>query len=128
LTTEQLLNELVLIEHQASKYTQAKEDVLEQLIPDLIMDQIKIEHAALDVQIKIQQAKVAIVKKIIMDQVLEAKATVATDNYSAVYNTGRKTWDTKGLEGYAVDHPQIYRFQKEGNPSVSFRKVKNGKK
>lgn len=37
----------------------------------------------------------------------------------AVYSD-RKTWDTAGLEGYAVAHPEVLSFQKVA-PSVSFR-------
>ena len=31
------------------------------------------------------------------------------------------TWDRKGLESYAEQHPEINEFRKTGNPIVSFR-------
>ena len=39
----------------------------------------------------------------------------------AVYAKGRETWDSKGLGGYAVAHPEINSFKKVGSPSVSIR-------
>jgi len=53
--------------------------------------------------------------------VLESKATVAGEHNKAVYSHGRVTWDAKGLDGYAVAHPEILVFRKEGEPSVSIR-------
>ena len=42
----------------------------------------------------------------------------------AVYNKPRVSWDTRGLDGYAVAHPEIEHFRKVGEPSVSFREVR----
>jgi len=39
----------------------------------------------------------------------------------AVYTKGRESWDSKGLGGYAVAHPEVNAFKKVGNPSVSIR-------
>lgn len=41
----------------------------------------------------------------------------------AVFIKGRVSWDTKGLDGYAVAHPEILVFKKTGEPSVSIKRV-----
>jgi len=37
----------------------------------------------------------------------------------ATWNKPRVTWDNKGLDGYAIAHPEINVFRKVGEPSVS---------
>ena len=56
--------------------------------------------------------------------VIAAGATVKGDYLQAVYAKGRVSWDTKSLDGYAAGHPEIAKFRKEGEPSVSIRNVK----
>jgi len=58
----------------------------------------------------------------------EIKALVIADGVSvkgtrlhAVYSRGRVTWDSKSLDGYAVAHPELASFRKEGEPSVTIR-------
>lgn len=44
----------------------------------------------------------------------------------AVYNKGRVSWDSSGLNGYMVAHPEITAFRKEGEPSITLRKIGKG--
>lgn len=39
----------------------------------------------------------------------------------AVYTKPRVIWDNKGLDGYAVAHPEIAALRRVGEPSVSIR-------
>ena len=50
-------------------------------------------------------------------------ATVKSTFLMAVYAKGRISWDAKGLDGYAVAHPEILYMRKEGDPSVSIRRI-----
>ena len=54
--------------------------------------------------------------------VVDAGASVKGEHLHAVYNKGRISWDTKGIAGYAVAHPEIEAFRKVGKPSVSLRR------
>ena len=40
----------------------------------------------------------------------------------AVFNHGRVSWNTRGLDGYLLAHPELAMFRNEGEPSVSIRK------
>jgi hypothetical protein len=42
----------------------------------------------------------------------------------AVYANGRVTWDNKGLQAYAEWHPEVDKYKKVGEPSVSIREIK----
>ncbi len=61
--------------------------------------------------------------------VLANGANVKGQYLQAVWNRGRVSWDTKGLDGYAVVHPEINVFRSQGDPSlcslqpVSMRKI-----
>jgi hypothetical protein len=60
-----------------------------------------------------------------------AKAAIAEHGESvkgqflqAVWSKPRVTWDAKALDGYALNHPELFAFRKEGAPSVSIRAIK----
>ena len=59
----------------------------------------------------------------IRSTVLEQGETVKGGALQAVYVKGRVTWDTKSLDGYCKAHPELEEYRKQGNPSVSLRKV-----
>lgn len=63
------------------------------------------------------------VEEEIKASVLSIGVTVTGKEYKAVYSDGRVTWDTKGLDGYAVAHPEISAFKREGKKYVYIRKV-----
>lgn len=55
-------------------------------------------------------------------EVLAKSATCKVDGIGmAVYNKGRVTWETKGLDGLMVAVPELAKFRKEGEPYVTFR-------
>jgi hypothetical protein len=43
----------------------------------------------------------------------------------AVYSKGRVSWDTRGLDKYALSHPEVVQFRAQGQPNVSLRIVKD---
>jgi hypothetical protein len=53
--------------------------------------------------------------------VLDLGNSVKATHLHAVWSKPRVSWDTKSLDGYAVAHPELFAFRKEGKPSVSIR-------
>ena len=51
--------------------------------------------------------------------------SVKNAGYHAVYAGGRITWNTAGLNGYAVVHPEVLEFQRDSGPYITIRKVKS---
>lgn len=66
-------------------------------------------------------ARVAELADLIKAEVIAAGQTISGEHHQAVYSKPRVSWDSKGLEGYAVAHPEILVFRSEGNPSVSLK-------
>jgi len=53
--------------------------------------------------------------------VLAHGGSVKGAHLQAVWMKGRVSWDTKAIDGYAMNHPELFTFRKEGEPSVSIR-------
>lgn len=57
----------------------------------------------------------------IKTEVLENGASVSGRNMTAVFTSGRMSWDSKRLTELAETCPEINSARKFGNPTVSFR-------
>ncbi len=55
---------------------------------------------------------------------LELGESVKGDDLHVVLFKGKVSWDSKGLEGFAVAHPEINAFKKVGSPYCSIKAVK----
>ena len=90
-------------------------------------------------EIKAQLEEIEVERKTAMDALtsgiaeLTGEIKVETIQYgssihgkylAAIWSKGRVSWDTKSLDGYAVAHPEITVFRKEGEPSISIRVLK----
>ena len=49
--------------------------------------------------------------------------SVKAAGFQAVWTKGRVTWDSKGLSAFGESHPEILQFRKEGEPSVTIRRI-----
>ena len=59
--------------------------------------------------------------------VLEGGKSARGTDLMATWNKPRVTWNAKGLDGFAVAHPEIKAFRREGNPTCSIRKAPSAK-
>ena len=57
-------------------------------------------------------------------QVIKHGESVKGEFMQCSWVKGRTSWNSKGLEGYAVANPDVLRFKKVGNPSASIKKNK----
>ena len=55
---------------------------------------------------------------------VQHESSVKGEDLSAIFNSGRVTWDGKGLEGFMVAYPEIEAFRKVGKAYCTIRKVK----
>ena len=62
-------------------------------------------------------------EKQIKDAVKALKKSVKGDFFHAVYVSGRITWNTDKMEAWRVDHPWLNDARKEGEPSITLRKI-----
>lgn len=56
--------------------------------------------------------------------VLTQGASIKGRRLYAVFSRGRVSWDTEALDAYAIAHPEVGEFRRQGEPSVSLRVVK----
>jgi hypothetical protein len=70
------------------------------------------------------RSRVATLTEEIKQAVVHAGASVKGAHLYAVYSKGRVTWDTRGLDKFALAHPEVTQYRKQGEPSVSLRTVK----
>ena len=101
-----------------------KQALIERVLTPEIKDLLAEIDAEFDPKIaELNQTK-AILEAQIKAQVIIAGQTVKGSLHQFVFSKPRVSWDTKLLDGYAMAHPEILHFRKEGNPSVSVRGVK----
>lgn len=55
----------------------------------------------------------------VKDECLALGRSVSGEGARVVYNTGRTSWDNRGLDIYSRTHPDIMKFKKMGNPYAS---------
>jgi hypothetical protein len=67
-------------------------------------------------------AEIANLENTIRKDTIDNKETVKGEQLMAVYNKPRVSWDSKGLDGYMVAHPEVKVFRSEGDPSITIRK------
>lgn len=92
-------------------------------IPDEIKNQINDVHAEFAQQRSGAESNAAELKEQIKKEIIAKGESVKGTRLNAIYVKGRVTWDSKAIEGYAVGHPELFAFKKEGEPSVTFRNV-----
>lgn len=119
---KQRLQQLEELYAQADLVAIQKREVTDKVLTP----EIKAELAAIDLEFGQQTEAITetinVIEAEIKLAVVALGATVKGPKFMAVFNKGRITWDSKGLDGYLVAHPEIKAFRKEGEPSVSIRK------
>lgn len=93
-----------------------------EIIMESVKERLAIAELAAQPTIDMLTASIAAREAQIKTAVIEAGVSVKGAHLQAVYSKGRASWDTKGLDGYAVAHPEINVFRSVGQPIVSIRK------
>ena len=120
---EQKLDEL------AELYAQRDLSEMEKkrLIDEVMTAEIKAKIAEIEAEFlgrgESVSEKIAELEAEVKEAVKTAGASVKGQFLHAVFTKGRVTWDSKALDGYAKAHPELAEYRKEGEPSVSLRKV-----
>lgn len=111
---------------------QAERQVLE-LDKQALIDKVltpEIKQALKDIDVEFTEKfftvdeNIGIATNSIKQAVLIGGESVKGHFLQAVYMKGRVSWDTKGLDGYAVAHPEMAAFRLVGEPGVAIRQMK----
>lgn len=124
---EKMLDELAELHSQRDLAQMEQKRLKQEQIDAVLTDEIKTRLAEIDAEFAgksdIASDKIASLEAEIKKLVTEKGASVKGEFLHAVFAKGRVTWDTKALDGYVKAHPELTEFRKEGEPSVSLRKV-----
>jgi len=92
-----------------------------------VLKKVQDELDALEVEFKpaleAAEENAASLEAEIRNDILLRGESLRSSAYHAIYVKGRVSWDTSGLNEYARDHPDVLRYRKESQPSVSLRKA-----
>ena len=124
MTTQELIIEL----ENARAFVDDYKSRMDGLIEDATPAEVKADWAEIrdEYEPMIEESAKAIreLEAEVKAAVIAGGETVKGRILQAVYSKGRSTWDTTALINYAKADPKLLRFQKVGEPSVSFRAVK----
>lgn len=88
---------------------------------DEVLSTVRHELDAIEAELG---ATLAVAEKAVREAVLKGGETVKAGGLHAIISAGRVTWDTKKLDGYMAAHPEVARFRKVGDPTVSIRNAR----
>jgi hypothetical protein len=96
---------------------------IEELQKSILPETLAIEEQYVD-RLSNADTDLCAAEAAVRNAVLAHGASVKGNTLHAVYTKGRASWDSKGLDGYAVAYPEVLRFRSVGEPSVSIRAAK----
>jgi len=112
---------------------QSKRDVLrmkrDEELDAILTDEQREKSAEIETEFEIESAinddrlneLTAAVKRGVID--LEHGTTVRGNFLMAIKIKGRVSWDSKGLDGFLLSHPEMKWLRKRGKPSCTIRKI-----
>lgn len=94
----------------------AKIDELGQKMFDIkqLEDKFQQEHEA-------EYKAIADLKEEIKTEVISLGRTMETLKLKVEFRRGSTRWDTKFLEGYVLNHPELMKYRLEGRPTIAFK-------
>ena len=104
-------------------FVKRREDMMNSVITDEIKQQLKDIDAELKPDFAQIDEVIANLTAEVKDACVEHGESVKGEHMRVSFIKGRVTWNSKGLEGYAVGNPEVLAFRKEGNPYASVKNV-----
>lgn len=110
---------------------QAKRDALliekQQLVDSILTPEIRAKLQEIDIEFQEKtetvNQNIAELEEAIKNAVKVTGESIRGQYLQAVWSKPRVSWDTKSLDHFAVSHPEILSYRKEGAPSVSIRMI-----
>jgi hypothetical protein len=119
----QKLDQLADLHRQVETLERDKQKLIDQVLTPEIKARLDEIEAEFTQKAETAQASIEALEGQIKADTLSHGETVRGAAFQAVWTKGRTSWDSKGLAGYADSHPELLQFRKEGEPSVTIRKM-----
>ena len=123
MNTIEKLNELAELYAQRDISMMEKQRLIDAIMTDEIKAKIAEVEAEYSGKSEAVTEKIAALESEVKELVKENGASVKGQFIHAVFTKGRVTWDSKQLDGLMIAVPQLAQARKEGEPSVSLRKI-----
>lgn len=120
---EQLLDQLAEYQAQRTLLDMDKQKLIDAVLTAEIKAQLQEIEAEFSQKVEGVDANIATLTEQVKAEVLKTGASVKGSYLHAVWAKGRVSWDTKQLDGLMIAIPQLAQARKEGEPSVSIRKI-----
>ena len=87
-----------------------------------LLKTLKLKEAEFENQISDLTEDIENLKAELKEEILKREESVKTSVLTITYRNGSVKWDTKGLDGFAIEHPEykLGRYRKIGDPTVAF--------
>jgi hypothetical protein len=119
----QMLDQLANFQAQRDVLNLQKRELIDQILTEEIKARLEEIEAEFAIRMEAVEENIALLEGEIRNEVIQHGATVKGTFLRAVWNKGRVSWDTRGIERYAQSHPEVLDFRKQGNPYVSITKI-----
>ena len=123
MTVVEMLDRLADMQAQMGVLQAHFDQLRDEIIPSEVQMQLIELDAERQTALESIQGGIASLESEIKSGVLETGISVKGAKLHAIWSKGRVSWDTKSLDGYVIAHPELTAFRKEGDPSVSIRKI-----
>ena len=117
----ELLDQLADVEDGKVAIRLFVDEQKDKLIPAEVKQAIADLDSEVSPRLAAMDERIAELTEQIKQAVIAAGDSIKGGRKTAVFTKGRTSWDSRGLDGYAVAHPEINVFRKTGEPSVSIR-------
>ncbi len=118
-----MLDQLANFYAQRDVLALQKQELIDQILTPEIkarLEEIETEFAG---RLESVEENITRLEAEVRDEALRHGASVKGSFLKAVWNRGRVSWDTRGMERYSQEHPEILAFRKQGQPYISIIKV-----
>lgn len=119
---ENMLIQLIHLRGERLQYVSGYEAMRQRIIPPEVKKELEELNEEEKTTLLPLDARISALEEEIKTAVLMLGESVIVKGVAqAIYNHGRITWDTEGLEGLAVAIPELLRFKRVGRPYVAIK-------
>jgi hypothetical protein len=119
----QMLDQLANFQAQRDVLNLQKRELIDQILTEEIKARLEEIEAEFAIRMEAVEENIALLEEEIRAEVIRHGATVKGTFLRAIWNKGRVSWDSRGIERYAQNHPEVLSFRKQGKPYVSITKI-----
>lgn len=112
---------LGILDERIARLQEEKQAILQS---QSVQDALARVEKTVGAEVSLMEETVIQLRARVIEHVTLFGASIKSLMYRAQYRKGSTTWNTEGLNGYAVAHPEILAFRKPpGKPSVTLTRI-----